>query len=115
MRPGSLNNVLGPLTLKHNLIRQPASLRHNKKIERIAKMLMVHNRVVLRILTFEGHLPAGLHPEQDRHHRESLLVVRRDLTVRFGTVAFRVPELDVGLVGGEADGVAPLATGGVSP
>ena len=113
--PGPLNDVLGPLALQHNLIRQPASLRHDEEIERIAKMPMIHNGVIPRILTLEPHLPAGLHSKQDRHHRESLLVVRGYLAVRFGAVALRVPELDVRLVGSEADGVAALAAGGVLP
>ena len=115
MRPGAFNDVLGPFALEHNLIRQAAALRHDESVQRIAEMPMVHHGVISRILTFERHLPAGLRSEQDRHHRESLLVVRRDFPVRFWTVALCVPELDVGLLGSETDGIASFDTWGFLP
>ena len=115
LRPGTFNDVLGPLAFKHNLIRQPAALSHNEAIERIAKMPMVHHGIIPGIRTLEPHLAAGLGSEEDRHHGESLLVVGGNLPVRLRTVALRVPELDVRLLGREADGIASLSTGGLLP
>lgn len=115
MRPGAFNDVLGPLAFEHNLIRQAAALGHDEEVQRISEMLMVHQRVISRILTLEPHVPAGLCSEEDRHHRESLLVVRRDFPVRFRTVALCVPELDVRLLGSESDGIASFDTWGFLP
>ena len=115
VRPGPLNDVPRPFALQHNLIRQAAALSHDEAIERIAEMPMVHHGVVPRILAFDRHLPTRLHSEQDRHHREGLLVVCGDLPVRFRTVALCVPELDVRLLGGESDGIAAFDAWGFLP
>ena len=115
MRPGTSNDVLGPRAFEHNLIRQAAALSHDEEIERITEMRMVHHRVILRIRAFEPHLAAGLDSEQNRHHRESLLVVCGDFPVRFRTVALCVPELDVRLLGSEADGIASFNAWGFLP
>ena len=115
LRPGTFNDVLGPIAFEHNLIRQPAALSHDEAIERVAEMPMVHHGVIPGIRALEPHLAPGLGSEQNRHHGESLLVVGGDLPVRFRTVALRVPELDVRLLGREADGVASLSAGGVLP
>ena len=115
LRPGTFNDVPGPLALEHNLIRQPAALSHNEAIKRIAKMPMVHHGVIPRIRALEPHLAAGLGSEENRHHGESLLVVAGNLPVRLRTVALCIPELDVRLLGREADGIASLGTGGLLP
>ena len=115
LRPGAFNDVLRPIALEHNLIRQPAALGHDEAIERVAEMPMVHHGVILGIRALEPHLAAGLGSEEDRHHGESLLVVGRYLPVRFRTVALCVPELDVRLLGREADGIASSSTGGFLP
>ena len=115
VRPGTFDDVLRPFAFQHNLIRQAAALGHDEEIKRIAEMLMVHHGVFPRILTFERHLPAGLGSKQDRHHRESLLVIRGDFPVRFWTVALCVPELDVRLLGSESDGIASFTAWGFLP
>lgn len=54
--------------------------------------------------------------EQQRAHCKSVLMVDGEVFVLFGAaVEFGVPEFDVGLVGGEAHGVAAGFAGRVVP
>lgn len=110
LRPGTFDDVFCPNAFNYNLIYQATAFTQDKKIKRIAEMLVVHNRILRGIRTMEPHLPARLSPKQGGDHRKSLLAVPRHFPVRFGAVALRVPELDVRLFGSEAHGIAALRT-----
>ena len=116
-RPRTFDDVLCPGAFERNLIGQAAPFGQDEQIDRIAKMLVVHDGVVRGIRAPESYFPARLAPKQRRHHGESLLVGPGLFPVRFRAVALRVPDLDVGLLRGETHGVAAfvVTAGGVLP
>ena len=112
MRPGTYDDVFCPGAFESNFVRQAAAFGQHEEVERVAEMLVIHDRVGRRVRALEPHLPARLSPKQRRHHRKGLLVVPGLLAVRFRAVALRVPHLDVGLPGSETHWVAPFFVAG---
>ena len=115
-RPRPLDDILRSRTVHHNLIAEPTRLGQHEHIQWVREIVAVDDRVLLWILGLERHGTAGLGREELGNHGKGVLVVDGELVVLLGTaVALRREELDVGLLRGEAHGVAAGLAGGIAP
>lgn len=115
-RPGALDDLLCSGTLHHNLVCVLAGLSEDKEVHGVVEIVAVDDRVTGWILRLESYGPARLGGEQLGDDREGVLVVHGELVVLLGaTVGLCGEELDVGLLGGQAHGVAARLAGGIAP
>lgn len=111
-RPGALDNIPGSSTINDDLVGKPARLSENFNVQRISEVVTIHNRDGQGVGAGESHGSARLGREEFGDDAEGVLVVYGELVELLGpAVAFRGEELDVGLAGFQAHGVATFFTG----
>lgn len=115
-RPTPFDNVLCASSLHDNLVCKLARLGHDEHVERIIQILVIDNGVFKRIFRPQLDTASAMLVEQQRTHGERVFAVDGEIRVLLGSaVELRVPELDVGLVGCEAHGVAAGFSRGLVP
>lgn len=102
-RPRAFHDVLGPSTFHDDFIAEGAGFGEDEQVERVGKIVVIHDGVLARVAGGESHGAAGLWGEELRDYGEGVLIVDGEVGVLFGaTVAFGGEEFDVGLVWSEA-------------
>jgi hypothetical protein len=114
-RPRALDDILGSGALRDNLVAEPASLGQNLDIQRVGKVIAVDNGSIRGVRTAESNRASRLGREQLSNNTESVLAIAGELVELLRpAVALGGEELDVGLLRGQAHGVATgLARRGV--
>ena len=114
--PTPLDAPLRAPPAHHHLVREHAGLGHDQHVQRVAQVVVVHDRVIGWVRAPEGYAAAAPLVEEQVAHGEGVLPVHGEVFVLLGpAVEFGVPEFDVGLRGKEAHGVAALGARGGGP
>lgn len=114
--PAPLDAPLRAPPAHHHLVREHARLGHDQHVQRVAQVVMVHDRVIGWVRALEGDAAAAPLVEEQVAHGEGVLPVDGEVFVLFGpAVEFGVPELDVGLRGKETHRVAAFGARGGGP
>ena len=115
-RPRTLNDILGSLASHNNLVTKATGLCHHLKVERVGQIPSVNDRNSLGVRIPERHGAPRPGAEQLGNHAERVLVVDGEVVILLrSAVALRGEELDAGLLGRKAHGVATWLTGRILP